>query len=253
VADEHAVLPRLVSTVRLHHDARDDCPVGFRYAEHVAGCDRPGAREARVSGDKIPKDHAEELGDCFAAYARGLFGYACALTRGDHALADDLVQAAFVAAARQWPTMRCLRDAQRLRWLQTTVSNLAITGFRRNRALGDHLPRLEAVSRPPPADTHTEAVSAIALQRCWQTIQALPPQQHAVANPALAVRHDQHRNRGDARHRRRNGRGPPFDRARQADFASPELAPGPQASQRHPGRLWATDHRLPTTGDLAAS
>ena len=104
-----------------------------------------------MSGEEIPEDHAEELGDCFAAHARGLFGYACALTRGDHALADDLVQSAFVAAARQWSTMRCLRDAQRLRWLQTTVGHLAISGFRRNGALGDRLPRLEAVSRPAPA------------------------------------------------------------------------------------------------------
>jgi DNA-directed RNA polymerase specialized sigma24 family protein len=66
-----------------------------------------------VSGDQIPKEHAEELGECFAAYAPGLFGYACALTQGDHALADDLVQAAFMAAARQWQTMRCLHDARR--------------------------------------------------------------------------------------------------------------------------------------------
>jgi RNA polymerase sigma factor (sigma-70 family) len=134
-----------------------------------------------VSGQKIPKDHAEELGDCFAVHARGLFGYACALTRGDHALADDLVQSTFVAAARQWSIMRCLGDGQRLRWLHTTVGHLAISGFRHNGALGDRLPRLEAVSRPPPADTHADAVSAIALERCWRTIQALPPQQHAVA------------------------------------------------------------------------
>jgi RNA polymerase sigma factor (sigma-70 family) len=129
----------------------------------------------------IPEEHAGELGDCFAAYARGLFGYACALTRGDHALADDLVQSTFVVAARQWSTMRCLCEAQRLRWLQTTVGHLAISGFRHNGALDDRLPRLEAVSRPPPADTHADAVSAIALQRCWQAIQALPPQQHTVA------------------------------------------------------------------------
>jgi RNA polymerase sigma-70 factor (ECF subfamily) len=139
------------------------------------------APEAQVSGDQIPKDHAEELADCFAAYAPGLFGYACALTQGDHALADDLVQAAFMAAARQWPTMRCLHDAQRLRWLHTTVGNLAISAFRRNEAFGDRLPRLEEVFRPRPADRHAEAVSGIALQRCWRVIQALPPQQHAVA------------------------------------------------------------------------
>jgi len=137
--------------------------------------------EAQVSDDKIPKDHAEELADCFASYAQGLFGYACALTHGDQALADELVQATFIAAARQWSTVRCLRDAQRLRWLRTTIGNLSISEFRRNEAFRDRLAQLEALYRPPAPDTHAEAVSAIALERCRQTIQALPPQQHAIA------------------------------------------------------------------------
>jgi len=152
-------------------------PCGAGAAGGCAGA-APGAQ---VSGDQIPEDHAEELGEFFAAYAPGLFGYACALTRGDHALADDLVQSAFIAAARQWPVMRCLRDGQRLRWLHTTVGNLAVSAFRRHEAFGDRLPRLEAVSRPAPADTHAEAVSGIALERCWAAIGALPQQQHAVA------------------------------------------------------------------------
>lgn len=134
-----------------------------------------------MSGDQIPKDHADELADCFAVYAPGLFGYACALTREDHALADDLVQSAFIAAARHWAALRCLREAQRRRWLHTTVEHLAISAFRRNQALGERLPRLESASRPPPADTHADAVSGIALERCWRAIAALPPQQHAVA------------------------------------------------------------------------
>ena len=134
-----------------------------------------------MAGDKIPKDDAEEVADCFAAHAQGLFGYACILTRGDRALADDLVQSAFMAAARQWPAMRCLREAQRVRWLQTTVSHQAISMFRRNKARRENLPRLEAAYRAPPPDTHAAAMSGIALERCWRAIQALPPQQHAVA------------------------------------------------------------------------
>jgi RNA polymerase sigma factor (sigma-70 family) len=77
--------------------------------------------------------------------------------------------------------MRGLREAQRLRWLQTTIGHLAISSFRHNGALSDRLPELEAACRPAPPDTHGDAVSAIALQRCWQAIEALPPQQHAVA------------------------------------------------------------------------
>lgn len=139
---------------------------------------KPGAQ---VSGEKIPADHAEELETCFTSHAPGLFGYACVLTRGDHALADDLVQSAFMAAAGHWPTMRCLGDAQRRSWLHTTVGNLAISVFRRNDAFRDRLPQLEVLYRPPSADTHADAVSGIALDRCWRVIQALPPQQHEVA------------------------------------------------------------------------
>jgi RNA polymerase sigma factor (sigma-70 family) len=134
-----------------------------------------------VSSDKIPRDHAEELAGCFAVYAPGLFGYACVLTRGDRALAEDLVQSTFMAAARQWSTVRCLRDAQRLRWLHATAGNLAVSIFRRNGAFRDRLPRLEARYRPPSPDTHAEAMSGIAVERCWRAIQALPPRQHAVA------------------------------------------------------------------------
>lgn len=134
-----------------------------------------------MSGDRIPEDHARELADCFAACAPGLFGYACVLTRGDRALAEDLVQVTFIAAARQWSLMRCLCDAQRRRWLRTTVGNLAVSAFRRNEAFRDRLPQLEALYRAPPADTHAQALLGIALERWWQIIQGLPPQQHAVA------------------------------------------------------------------------
>ncbi len=44
-----------------------------------------------MTGDKIPADQVEELADCFMAQADGLFGYAYVLTRGDRALAEDLV------------------------------------------------------------------------------------------------------------------------------------------------------------------
>ena len=123
-----------------------------------------------MCGEMIPKDHADEVADCFAVHAPGLFGYACVLTRGDGALADDLVQSAFMEAARQWSTTRCLREAQRVRWLQTTVSYQAISMFRRSKALRECLPRLEAAYRAPPPDTDTEAALRIALELCWRAI-----------------------------------------------------------------------------------
>ncbi len=134
-----------------------------------------------MSGDKVPEDHVAELADCFAAHAPDVFGYACVLACGDRALAEDLVQSAFVAAARQWSTVRCLCDAQRVSWLYTTVGHLAVSVFRQHDAFRGRLQQLEALYRRPPPDTYAEAVSGIALERCWRAIQALPPQQHAVA------------------------------------------------------------------------
>ena len=134
-----------------------------------------------MTGDKIPADQVQELADCFVAHAEGLFGYACVLTHGDRALAEDLVQSTFMAATMHWPTIRGLHDPQRVRWLRTTIGNLAISTFRRNAAFRDRLPRLEADYQPPVADTPAEALSAVALERCWQAMLTLPPQQHAVA------------------------------------------------------------------------
>jgi hypothetical protein len=61
-----------------------------------------GRAEAWVGEERICLRDAGELAACFAAQAGSLFGYACVLTRGERALADDLVQAAFEAAAREW-------------------------------------------------------------------------------------------------------------------------------------------------------
>jgi RNA polymerase sigma-70 factor (ECF subfamily) len=132
--------------------------------------------DARIS----PRD-AEELAACFTAHARDLFGYACVLARGDRALADDLVQAAFEAAGRAWCTVRCLAEDRRRGWLRATLANIAISGFRRDAALRDRLPRIEARYRGSPPDTPGQALSSIALERCWKIIQEMPERQHAVA------------------------------------------------------------------------
>ncbi len=131
--------------------------------------------------EKISPGDAEELAVCFAVHARDLFGYACVLARGDRALADDLVQSAFEAAERAWWTVRCLAEGQRHSWLRTTLANIAVSGFRREAALRDRLPRIEARYRKNPADTPAQAFSSIVLKRCWQIIEDMPERQHAVA------------------------------------------------------------------------
>ena len=133
-------------------------------------------------GEEMISPHdAEELAACFTAQAPELFGYACVLTRGDRAQAEDLVQGAFEAAGRAWCSVRCLTDAQRRGWLRVTLANIAVSGFRRDAAFRSRLSRIEARYRKTPADTAEEAFSWIVLQRCWQIIEGMPERQHAVA------------------------------------------------------------------------
>lgn len=134
-----------------------------------------------MSEGKISPREAQELDACFRAEASELFGYACVVTRGDQALSHDLVQAAFEAAALAWPGLRVMAEEQRRGWLRRTLSNIAVTGFRREAAIRDRLPRIEKLYRKPAADPLEQALSAIALDRCWQVIQGLPGQQHAAA------------------------------------------------------------------------
>jgi len=134
-----------------------------------------------VSDGRISPHHADELAGCFAAHAGELFGYACVLTRGDRVLAEDLVQAAFEAAGLSWQLLRDLAEEQRRSWLRRTLANIAASGFRREAAFRDRLPRIEVRYRKVQADPSEQAFSSITLERCWRIIQGMPEKQHAVA------------------------------------------------------------------------
>jgi RNA polymerase sigma-70 factor, ECF subfamily len=134
-----------------------------------------------VSDARISPHHADELSEFFTSHAGELFGYACFLTRGDRALADDLVQAAFEAACWAWQGLRSLAEERRRNWLKKTLANIAMSGFRREAAFRDRLPRIEIRYRKMPADPLEHAFSSITLERCWQIIRDMPKRQHAVA------------------------------------------------------------------------
>ena len=134
-----------------------------------------------MSDGRIPPHHAEELAQCFGAHGAELFGYACVLTRGDRELANDLVQEAFVAACWAWQSLRCLPKEQRSYWLRKTLANIAMSGFRRESAFRDLLPRIEIRYRKVQADLPEQVFSSIMLERCWRVIQGMPKRRHAVA------------------------------------------------------------------------
>ena len=129
----------------------------------------------------VSDDDAAELTRCFRTHAKHLFGYACFVTRGDKALADDLVQEAFRAAAENWPSLRCWSDQQLWVWLRTAVHNIAVSVFRHNDLARRKLAEIEARYRPVEADTARDALTAIALERCWQAINRMPTRQHLIA------------------------------------------------------------------------
>lgn len=134
-----------------------------------------------MGDDRITPHDADELARCFRAQAPRLFGRACVLARGDRALADDLVQATFEATARVWQTLRSLAEEQLRGWLRSTLANIAASGFRREAVFRDRLPQIEARYRVTQADPSEQALSAIALERCWQIIREMPKGQHVVA------------------------------------------------------------------------
>jgi len=134
-----------------------------------------------VRDGEISPLHADELARCFTAHARELFGYACLLAHGDRGQAEDLVQAAFEAACWDWQSLRALAEEQRRYWLKKTLANIAMSGFRRETAFRDRLPRIEARYRRIQADPADQAFTAITLERCWRIIQGMPRRQYAVA------------------------------------------------------------------------
>jgi len=106
------------------------------------------------------------------------------LVRGDKALADDLVQAAFHAASLDWRGLRRLAEDQRHGWLRATLASIAISWFHGEAAARDWLPAADIPRGMPQAGQTAHAkqpFSPVTMERCWQIIQSMPEPQHAVA------------------------------------------------------------------------
>ena len=170
-----------------------------------------------MGDDMITPRHADELARCFAAHARKLFGYACALAREDLALAEELVQAAFEAAGLAWQELRGLAEDQRHGWLRSTVADIAASSFGRDAAFRDRLADTEVrgglgggegrdglgggegrdglgggegrdglgdigVRRGEvPVDRGEQDSSAADLERCWRIIREMPEREYAIS------------------------------------------------------------------------
>jgi RNA polymerase sigma-70 factor (ECF subfamily) len=127
---------------------------------------------------RIPRAVAAKVARLMVEESAALFRYALRITNGHQQEAEDLVQEAFQAAALSWAKIHKLsRDAQQ-GWLRTVVKKRAIDRWRitqRTQPVAD----IPDERQSPSAER--VALSQMALDRCLQAIQKMPPAQHRVA------------------------------------------------------------------------
>ena len=129
--------------------------IGIEERLHVAEAE--GGRQGR-------------LGELYERHAPSAVRLAYLLT-GDHALAQDLVQEAFV---RLYGRFRDLRDPNAFpAYLRATVVNLSRSYFRRRRVERAYAERQRASSNPGPSDVGVR-------YEMWEALQDLPPRQRAA-------------------------------------------------------------------------
>jgi RNA polymerase sigma-70 factor (sigma-E family) len=110
------------------------------------------------------------LAELYARHAPAAVRLAYLLT-GDHALAQDLTQEAFV---RLYGRFRDLRDPDAFpAYLRATVVNLVRSHFRRRRVERAYLRRERAAPDPPEVEVGRR-------HEMWEALQALPVRQRAA-------------------------------------------------------------------------
>jgi RNA polymerase sigma-70 factor, ECF subfamily len=131
--------------------------------------------------DRLDDRHRSELAACAKCLWERVYAFAMLVTRGDHALAQDVTQSAFAAALPEWPRLRCLAEPERERWLKRVAANKAIDEFRRNDTAEAHRSAVWERCRPRETDTHRDAMVAVAFERFWKAAERLPPQAYRAA------------------------------------------------------------------------
>jgi len=138
------------------------------------------AGEQSATGKIAAKFHAE-ISEFARRHNKPLHTYLLQLTRGDHALADDLVQQVLIGAALDWQKIRVLDDPGQRKRLHVMARRRAVDAFRKNNTARDYESQL------PPADAHAEtdpfvyAVTAETIARFTNVIESLPARQAQVA------------------------------------------------------------------------
>jgi RNA polymerase sigma-70 factor (ECF subfamily) len=120
-------------------------------------------------GAKAPPDTFD---DFFARERDAVLGLAFALT-GDRAVAEDLVQDAFLEAYRKWDRIGDYEQPDA--WVRRVVANMSVSTFRRRR--GELLMLTQLGDRQP----HVVPEISPSTLAFWQAVRSLPKRQAQVA------------------------------------------------------------------------
>jgi RNA polymerase sigma-70 factor, ECF subfamily len=133
--------------------------------------------------DDISAEWRTEMTDCFKTMSGPLYDFTYLYTRGERALAEDLVQETFQEAWKNWHKLRDLLTTpdRLLKWLKRVAVRRAIDGYRHNTVVRDKKPQVWGRYHPRAADTESQALSAVAVERCWEVIARMPERQHQIA------------------------------------------------------------------------
>jgi RNA polymerase sigma-70 factor (ECF subfamily) len=132
---------------------------------------------------RISEQTAKEVADVFTAVAHDLHRYAVTLVQGDHAAADDLVQEAFHAAARDWDTLHGREPGHQRAWLFVVTRNKAVSRWKAGARVEVGTERLESRARASaPEDTWNKTICALTLEACRTVLDRMPPTRYQVAH-----------------------------------------------------------------------
>jgi RNA polymerase sigma factor (sigma-70 family) len=133
--------------------------------------------------DDISADWGAEMTECFVTMSGPLYDFMYLFTRCERALAEDLVQEAFQEAWKNWHELRppLTTPDQLLKWLRRVAARRAVDGYRHNTVVRKKQPQVWDRYRPRAADTEAQALSAVAVERCWDVIACMPERQHQIA------------------------------------------------------------------------
>ncbi|HSV64896.1 MAG TPA: hypothetical protein VLJ59_03170, partial [Mycobacteriales bacterium] len=137
-----------------------------------AGADRrgdpagaPDAAVVAVTGEQLPERERPAFGEFYRDTVHRALARASMLT--DRTSVEDLVQDAYVLAARRWvAVLRDLQPGQRMRWMRTCVVRLAGDRGRTDRQFQQYAPTLYEPGQSRAPDPEDAALSALSADIC---------------------------------------------------------------------------------------